>query len=192
MKAISKALSRGAIATVVAGAMVMGSATPAFAQGRGGHRDHDGISAGEVIAGAVILGGLAAVIASSRNNDRDYHYDNRGDRYDQRYDRGGYSRHNGYSSRAAVEECVRAAERRAQRYTGANAEVYEVTDIDRSRRGFEVRGRIAVRNDYRGRGWGGDYRRNYHQNAGWDEGRFTCDWRNGRVTDIDYRGIRNL
>lgn len=197
MTTISKAL----VGTIAAGAMAMAAVGPASAQDRNRDRDRgDGISAGEVIAGAVILGGIAAVIASS-NNDRD-HYDDRdyrdGDR-DYRGDdrdyrggnRGGYVNGYGYNARTAVDECVRAAERRASRYSGANAEVYEVYDIDRSRRGFEISGRIAVRNDYRGRGWGGDYRRG-NRNNGWDEGRFTCDWRNGRVSDIDYSGLRNL
>ena len=99
----------------------------------------------------------------------------------------------------AVEQCVREAERSAQRRTGSRAEVYEIRDVDRERRG--LRGRrpdrraattiaIATR-----RGWGdrrrGDYRRGY-RNAGWDEGRFSCDVRNGRVVDIDFDGIRGL
>jgi len=182
---ISKALAKGTFATVAAGAMAMAAVTPAAAQDRYRDRDRgDGISAGEVIAGAVILGGIAAVIASSNNNDRD--------RYDDRDYRGGRNNYNdGYNARTAVDQCVRAAERQAQRGSGVNAEVYEVVDIDRSRRGFEIQGRIAVRNDYRGRGWGGDYRRN-NRNTGWDEGRFTCDYRNGRVTDIDFSGLRNL
>lgn len=192
-----KTISRALVGTIAAGAMAMASAAPASAQDRNRHRDRgDGISAGEVIAGAVILGGIAAVIASSGNNrdrydDRDYRYDDR-DYRGGRDDRHGYDDgYGGYNARVAVDECVRAAERQAQRHSGANAEVYEVFDIERSRRGFEVSGRIAVRNDYRGRGWGGDYRRGYRNN-GWDEGRFTCEWRHGRVDDIDYSGLRNL
>lgn len=188
MKTVSKAL----VGTVAAGAMAMAAVAPAAAQDRGRQRDHDGISAGEVIAGAVILGGLAAVIASS-DNDRDRYDDRdyRGADRDYRGGRGGYGQNGGgYRARAAVEECVRAAERQAS-FRGRNAEVYEVADIDRSRRGFEISGRIAVRNEWRGRGWGGDYRRG-HRNNGWDEGRFTCDWNNGRVTNIDFGGLRGL
>jgi len=181
--------SKTLVSTVVAGAMAVSAAAPAAAQDRNRDRDRgDGISAGEVIAGAVILGGLAAVIASSNNNDRD-RYDDRDNRGNDR--RGGYNG-GGYNARTAVDECVRAAERQAQRGTGVNAEVYEIRNIERTRRGFEINGRIAVRNDYRGRGWGGDYRRGGRQNAGWDEGRFSCDWNNGRVNGIDYSGIRNL
>ena len=186
MKSITKALAKGTLGTVAAGAMVMGMATPAAAQH---HRDRDrgGISAGEVIAGAVVLGGLAAIL-SSGNNDR---YD----RYDRRDYRGSYR--GGYDNgRYAVEQCVREVERYAQRRTGSRAEVYEIRDVDRERRGFEVDGRIAVRDNrgYRNdrRGWGrGDYRRGY-RNDGWDEGRFSCDIRNGRVVDIDIDGIRGL
>ena len=193
MTIISKALAKATIATVAAGAMAMTAAAPASAQDRGRDRDRgDGISAGEVIAGAVILGGIAAVIASSNNNDRD-RYDDRDDRRGRggRDDYGYGNNGRGYNARVAVEECVQAAERQAQRSTRAESEVYEVGRINRSRNGFEISGRIAVRNDYRGRGWNGAYNRG-NRNNGWDEGRFTCEYRNGRVSDIDYSGIRNL
>ncbi len=191
MKSITKALAKGTLGTVAAGAMAVASASPAMADDhRYRDRDRDGISAGEVIAGAVVLGGLAAIL-SSGNNDR---YD-RYDRYDRRGYRGDYR--GGYNNgRTAVEQCVRAAERTAQRYTGSRAEVYEIRDVDRERRGYEVEGRIAVR-EYRDqrRGWGdrrrGDYRRGY-RNSGWDEGRFKCEIRRGRVVDIDFSGIRGL
>jgi hypothetical protein len=187
MQSIAKALAKATLGTVAAGAMVMGMATPAAAQHHR-DRDRDGISAGEVIAGAVVLGGLAAIVASSNNDrhDRDYRYDRR-DRRDYRGSyRGGYD-----NGRHAVEQCVREVERYAQRRTGSRAEVYEIRDVDRERRGFEVEGRIAVRDNYR-RGWGrNDYRRGY-RNDGWDEGRFNCDIRGGRVVDIDIDGIRGL
>ena len=108
MKTMSKALAQGTIATIAAGAMALSSATPAFAE----HRDHDGISAGDVIAGALIIGGIAAVASAASNNnryDRDYRYDRAG------YDRGyGYDHGNGYrdtydargNPRRAVEQCV--------------------------------------------------------------------------------------
>ena len=196
MKSITKALAKGTLGTVAAGAMAVASASPAMADDhRYRDRDRDGISAGEVIAGAVVLGGLAAIL-SSGNNDRYDRYD-RYDRRDRRSRRGYNGYGNGYNNgRTAVEQCVRAAERTAQRYTGSRAEVYEIRDVDRERRGFEVKGRIAVR-EYRDqrRGWGdrrrGDYRRGY-RNAGWDEGRFECDIRNGRVVDIAFKGIRGL
>ena len=86
--------------------------------------------------------------------------------------------------RRAVERCIRAAERRAERRTGSRAEVTQIRDVDRERRGFEVKGRIAVRDPYA--------RGSRYRNGGWDEGRFTCEYRRGQVVDIDYRGIRNL
>lgn len=197
MKFLSKALAKGTFATVAAGAMAVSTASPAAAQDRYHDRDDDGIGAGEIIAGAVILGGLAAILGS-RNNDRydDYRYRDRNYRGDYRDYRNGYDGYGRNASRRAVEQCVRAAERTAQRYTGSRAEVYEIRDIDRERRGYEVKGRIAVRDDYRYRdrrsryGYN-DYRRG-SRNNGWDEGRFECDYRNGRVVDIDFSGIRGL
>ncbi|MDE1468008.1 hypothetical protein [Aurantiacibacter sp. D1-12] len=204
MNSLTKRLAKGTLATVAAGAMAVSAAAPASAQDRYRDRDDDGISAGEVIAGAVILGGLAAIL-SSRDDDRYDHRDRRyrdrhyrNDRYrDRRYrDRDYRDRHyrDDYRrgenrARRAVEACVRAAERRAQRWTGSRAEVYEIRDIDRERRGFEVKGRIAVQ-EYRG-GRYRDYRRGY-RNDGWDTGRFECQFRRGRVVDVDFRGIRGL
>lgn len=182
MTPISKAL----FGTVAASAMAVASATPAVAQDR--HRDN-GIDAGDVIAGALIIGGIAAVAAAVDNDkDRYDRRDRRNGRYDDRNNRG-YS-YNGYNGRnnadRAVQQCIRAAERQAERWGGGRAEVTQIRDVDRERRGFEVKGRIAVRSDYRGR----NYRNN--RNNGWDEGRFTCDYERGRVVDIDYSGIRNL
>lgn len=188
MRPVSKTLGKASFATVAAGAVLMASAGPAIADDRY-DRDRGGISAGEVIAGAVVLGGIAAVIASATNNDRrDRGYRGGYDRgYGRDFDRGFGG---GDTARLAIDRCVRTAERIAQRQTGARAEVYEIRDVDRERRGFEVKGRIAVRDNFRGRGYG-DYRRGF-RNAGWDEGRFTCDFRNGRVTDLDFGGIRGL
>ena len=196
MKTMTKTLAKGTFATVAAGAMALTAASPAAAQDRHRDRHDDGISAGEVIAGAVILGGLAAIIAGSDNDDR---YDRRDRRYNDRDYRGSnrnrnYRNNRGYANnnpRQAVEACVRAAERTVQRYTGSRAEVYEIRDVDRERHGFEVKGRIAVRDHHSGRGYRNDYRRG-NRNNGWDEGRFKCDYRNGRVVDIDFSGIRGL
>lgn len=197
MTTITKALAQGTIGTLAAGALAVASASPAHA------RDRDrGISTGEVIAGAVILGGIAAVIAGSKKRDRDgYHYRDRDyrdrDYRDRNYrdrrhrDRGHRDDYRHDPSRVAVQECIRAAERQARRWSGSRAEVYEIRDIDRERGGFEIKGRIAVRDGNRGRGYRGDYRRGYRNN-GWDEGRFTCDWRRGRVVDVDFRGLRSI
>ncbi len=219
MKILTKALAKGALSAVAAGAMVLAAATPAAAQDRHRDRDRDDdrIGAGEIIAGAVVLGGLAAILSSGnndrddyryrdrdyrgdyRNRDRDYRDDNyRGDYGDYN---NGYDGHGRNSSRRAVEQCVSAAEQEAQRYSGSRAEVFEIRDVERERRGYEIEGRIALRGGYndrgyrdrgnRDRGWGGDYRRG-HRNDGWEEGRFECEYRNGRVVDVNFSGLRGL
>lgn len=178
MKTIQKAL----VGTVAAGAMALASATPAVA------RDRDGIDAGDVIAGAVILGGIAVILSSGNNRDRyrgDYRYNDRS--YNRGYD----------NPRVAVERCVAAVERDARRAGYRYANVTEIRDVDRERRGFEVEGRIVVDGN---RGYGrynsrydrydrrGSYDRSYNR----DSGRFKCDFERGRVVDIDYSGIRGL
>ncbi len=178
MKTITKALAKGTIVTVAAGAMALASATPALA-----HDRHDGLSTGEVIAGALILGGIAAVAAtSSRDSHRYADYRYRGD------NRLG-------DPRGAVERCVRAAERSANRYSyGGRAKVTDIRDIDARRDGYKVKGRIAVntRNANWNRGWGNDWRGWNGRYRGYDAGRFTCDVRYGQVVDLDFSGIRGL
>ena len=209
MKTISKALAKGAIATVAAGAMAVSSATPAFAE----HRDRGGVSAGDVIAGALVIGGIAAIASAASNGNRDRGYDNRDGSY--RYDRAGYGNYgnnDGYgrydrddynrgNSRRAIEQCVRTAERQASRYSYGRADVTDVRDIRETRYGFEVRGRIAVNasgRDWRrgdrdhGQGWGGDYRGWNSSMRGYDSGSFSCKFERGRIVDLDFNGIRGL
>ncbi len=202
MKTTTKALAKGAIATVAAGAMAVSSAAPAFAE----HREGNGISAGDVIAGALVIGGIAAIASAAGNNnrDRDYRYDRAGyGNYDNnggydRYDRGDYRRGN---SRQAIERCVRTAEGQASRNSYGRADVTDVRDIRETRYGFEVRGRIAVNSsgrDWRrgdrdhGQGWGGDYRGWNSSMRGYDSGSFRCRFERGRVVDLDFNGIRGL
>lgn len=192
----SKALAKGTLATVAAGAMALASASPALAD----RRDRDRISAGDIIAGALIIGGIAAVASAGGNNN---------DRYDRdyRYDRAGYGDSYGYrddyrwrgNPRQAVQQCVYAAERNAGRYGGAD--VTDIRDIRETRYGFEVRGRIAVNangrdwrrgDSYYGRGWGGDYRGWNDGLRGYDSGSFRCRVEQGRIVDLDYSGIRGL
>ena len=182
MKTISKSL----VGTIAAGAMAMTSAAPAMAQ----YRDRDrGIDAGDIIAGAVILGGIAAV-ASAVGNNRGYDY-----RYDNNYryhDRGyGYGYSNRYGSpRQAVEQCIRAVENDARRAGYRFADVTQIRDVDDQRNGWRVRGNLVVDGGY-GRynnRWG--YNRDRYRND--DAGRFTCRVDRGRVSDVDYSGIRNL
>ena len=179
MTKLTGKLSRALVGTVAAGAMAVTTASPALAR----DRNDDGIDADEVIAGALIIGGIAAVAASASKKDRnDYRY-GRDYRYNHgRY--GGYGSYGGYGrhgSRGAVEECVRAAENNATRYTRGRADVTQVTRVERKRNGYNVRGRIAV-ND-RGYRW---------NRGGYDTGRFTCKVRYGRIAVLDYSGIRGL
>jgi hypothetical protein len=186
----TKALAKGSIAILAAGAMALSSASPAYAQYRDRDR-RDGIDAGDVIAGALIIGGIAAVAAAA-GRDRDRY--GRNDRYE-RYDRG-------YAARDAVEQCVYAAEGTANRYSwGGRSKVTDIRNIDRRRDGYRVRGRIAVnqmdrnyrRGDARyGRGWDNDYRGWNDRYNGYDSGRFTCEVRYGRVTNLNFNGIRGL
>ncbi len=179
--AIKTNLTKAAIGAATAGAMLM-SAAPAAARDR---YDRDGISAGEIIAGAVVIGGLAAILSAS-DNDR---YDRYDDRYNDRYrDRGRYNDarygygydYNRYgNSRSAVSQCVNAVERGSRRY--GRTDVTEVTSIDRKRDGYKVKGRVVVRDGYGGRwGRGGSY----------DNGKFSCDVRYGRVQDVKFSGLR--
>ncbi len=192
MTRIVNPFAKGTAAVLAAGALALASATPAQAQWRDRDR-HDGIDAGDIIAGALVIGGIAAIAsAASRGNDRYY------DRYDDRYSR--HDRRSG--SRDAVEQCVYAAERNANRYSyGGRSQVTDIRKIDRRRDGYRVQGRIAVnqsgrdwrRGDSRyGRGWDRDYRGWDNRHSGYDSGRFTCEVRYGRVVDLNYRGIRGL
>ena len=169
MKTISKAL----IGTVAAGAMAL-SASPAAAR----DRHDDGIDAGDIIAGALVIGGIAA-IASSIGNNRGYngtygapYYGNYG------YD---YNRYG--NSRQAVQQCVNAAQRSAY-----GARVTDIRSIDRKRDGYRVKGTVVV--NERGGGWGRSYNYRYSGRY-YDQGKFSCDVRYGRVVDLDYSGLRN-
>lgn len=200
-----KTIARTVLGTAAAAAVAVSAAAPAVA------RDHGGIDAGDVIAGALIIGGIAAVAAAA-DNDRYDRYDGRY-AYDDRYDGrgwGGYGRYDDRrggrwndrgSPRAAVEQCVRAAERTAARYSYGRADVTDIRDVRNTSRGYEVRGRIAVNangRDWRdgdriyGRGWNNDYRGWNNSLRGYDSGSFRCRVEYGRVADIDYSGIRGL
>ncbi len=188
MNTITKTL----VGTVAAGAMAMTSAAPAFARDRDG-----GISAGEIIAGAVIIGGIAAIAsASSRDRGYDRNY-NDGYRYNPRDRRGGYNDYYGRGNpRAAIQQCIQAAERNAQRSGYRYANVTDIRDVDDTRYGWRVKGRIDVQG---ARGYNNRYDRydNRYDNRndrGYraDSGKFTCDISRGRVVGLNYSGIRGL
>ncbi len=172
-------LNKALVGTAAAAAMAV-SATPAMA--RDGHKG--GPSAGEVIAGVAIIGAIAA-IASSGNNDRRYrdlnsrYDDNRGDRYDNdRYAESRFgNRYRQIGQRQAVNRCVRAAEREATRH--GRASVTDIRDIDRTRYGYRVKGRILVE---QGRG-------RYQQGRYADQGKFTCYIQGNRVSDVRFTGL---
>lgn len=177
-------LTKSLLSAGAAAAALVSVAAPAEARNR---YDDDHISAGEVIAGAVVLGGLAAIIASSDNDrhDRDYRYNGRD--YDRGgYDRGGYNYYNGGNSRQAVSQCVNQVEGWAGRYS--RSDVTKITDIDRTRYGYKVKGNIVVRDGWSGYGRNSrDYRGGY--NRGYDKGSFTCYVERGQVVDVNYRGL---
>lgn len=164
------------------------ASAPAMADG-GRYRGRDGIDAGDVIAGALIIGGIAAVASAASHGDRGY---------DRRYDRDGYDRddygyyRNGYGSRAAVEQCVRAAEQNASRY--GRARITDVTSINRIRGGYEVRGRLIVAGrGYQDRGYDGwdRYGSRYDRyGRDYDKGKFSCLSRFGSIQDVRLSGLR--
>ena len=98
---------------------------------------------------------------------------------DFRGDRGGWDRRGFGNPRTAVDRCVRAAENQARRFGGYRfADVIDIRDIDRTRDGFRVKGRIDV-----GGGW---------NNRGNDRGNFTCRLDGRGAPFIDFDGIRGL
>lgn len=192
MKTVAKTTLLAATAAMVA------AASPADA--RPHHRGHDGIDAGDVIAGALVIGGIAAIASAASNDryDRGYGYDDRyrsrSRGYDNGYDNGGYGySNNGYNSRMAVDQCVRAASRDASRY--GRARVTDVTSINRTRGGYEVRGRLVVedRGYWGGRdsGWNRYGNRYDSYNDGYDKGRFSCRTYGGRVDGLRISGLRS-
>ncbi|WP_321324828.1 hypothetical protein [uncultured Parasphingorhabdus sp.] len=159
-------LNKALVGTAAAAAMAV-SATPAMAKDNG----NGGPSAGEVIAGVAIIGAIAA-IASSSNKDRYYRdTDYRGDRY-------ANNRYRQINQRQAVNRCVRAAENGAT-YRG-RASVTDIRDVDRTRNGYRVKGKILVEQN-RGR---------YNRNGYSDSGKFTCYVEGNRVSDIRYSGLK--
>lgn len=178
MTDLKKTIAKGALGTVAAGAIALvsfgASATPAMANDR--HRDR-GVDAGDVIAGAVIIGGIAALAgAFDGDNRRDRRVN---DRRFRGYDRGFDNGFRG-GGRQAVERCIRAAENQARRFGGWRfADVTQIRDVDRTRFGVRVRGRIEVQGNP-------NFRRNF------DRGRFTCEFDGRGRPFVDFDNIRGL
>ena len=184
MSKLTQTFAKGGIATAAVGALALAGATPAQAR----DRDHK-IDAGDVIAGAIVIGGLAAILGSSKR-----------DRYNDRY----HYRDRNYRARGnperAIRKCIRAVERDARRAGYRFADVTQIRDVERERRGWEIRGRLVVdegRYGYRGDRYRGDrYRYDdrgyYPRGRNLDRGRFKCEIERGRVVDIDYGGLRYL
>jgi hypothetical protein len=179
---------------VALGTALMASTFSAVAPAQARDRyDNDRIDAGDVIAGAIIIGGLAAIFSGSDYDrgryDNGYRYRD-GDGYgDRRYNDWGYDRSRYGGSRDAVNRCISAAERRAS-YNG-RADVTEITDIDRIRGGYEVRGRIVVQDRYRDRGYGYGYGRDRRGYDGrYERGSFTCVSRYGQIDGLRFNGLR--
>ncbi|MFN4114749.1 MAG: hypothetical protein ACK4GD_12495 [Sphingomonadaceae bacterium] len=180
-----KTFAKGGIATATLGAVALAGATPAMADDR---RDR-GLSAGDVIAGAVIIGGIAAIAAAASRNNDGYRYDSRNRGYD--YDRGDRWQARG-NPRAAVERCVNAARQDARRAGYRFADVTQIRSVEDTRYGWRVRGNVVVDDS---RGWHGrdryDRRWGYINNRS-DSGRFECRIERGRVTSVNFSGIRGL
>ncbi len=190
-----KMLSKAALFATASAVLV--AATPAEARHGDWDRGHDRIDAGDVIAGALIIGGIAAIASATSRNDGyrgGGYYGDRDDRYDRGY-RGDYRAYdNGYGSRYAVDQCIRAAQREASRY--GNARITDVTAINRTYGGYEVRGRLVVqdRGGYYSNygGYGGGYDRGYYYDRyddNYDKGKFTCVTQYDRVADVRLSGL---
>lgn len=188
----TKAFAKGGIAAMAAGAMAF-TATPALADDH--YDDDDGISAGEVIAGAVILGGIAAIAGAIGDDDRDGYVYNNGYYNNGRYYNGNRWGYRG-SPRGAIKRCIAVANDQARRNGYRHARVTEIRDVDDSRHGWRVEGRVVVDGRYGGGRYNryGYYDRDNRYNR-WndrDRGSFQCRVEGQRVTYLDFDGIRGL
>lgn len=189
MKTMTKTLAKGTLGTVAAGAMALASATPALADD---HRD-GGISVGDVIAGAVIIGGIAAIASAAGGDRDDYRYRDRNYGYNNNYNGYGDRWQARGNPRSAVERCISAVERDARRAGYRFADVTQIRDVDDTRYGWRVRGNLVVDDSRGNRGWGGynRYDRRWDNNRT-DSGRFDCRIERGRVSHLNYSGVRGL
>ena len=76
-----------------------------------------------------------------------------------------------------MNRCVRAAESQATRRGRAN--VTDIRDVDRTRNGYRVKGKILV-----------EQARGRNQRNGYsDEGKFTCNIEGNRVSNVKFSGL---
>ena len=157
----------------VAAAVLITSATPAFARhrnygyngyngygGHGWHRRHrDNIDAGDVIAGVAVVGILAAILSSSAKKKRERETG----RSDSPQQRGNINNED-----AAVDACVTATESQF----GDRASVRDINAVDRTADGWDVEGVVQKRSSE-----GRDYRST-------EQRRFTCSIRYGAVDNV--------
>lgn len=150
---------RKLVSGAAAAALLVATATPALADGRGfggpgggfgggyggyggyGERHHDrGDNGGDILAGLAIFGVIAAVAiaASSSNKNKN----NSNDNYPRNSD-GRYGDIN--SENAAVDACAKATEARA----GDSASVREINSVDRNSDGWDVQGTVEQRDSWR-------------------------------------------
>ena len=127
-----------------------------------------------------MIGGIAA-LAGAFAGARNRRFDDRRFR-DRRFAHNGNFRGNfrNVGPRQAINRCVRAAERQARRFGGWRfADVTQIRDVDRTRFGFRIRGRMQVEGNRA-------FRRNF------DRGRFTCRFDGRGRPFVDFDGIRGL
>ena len=148
-----RSLMRKTLGVAVGGVLLAGSVAPAPAMARGFGDDFE-----EILIGAAVLAGVVAVMSDVLKDEvDDWDRDRR--------------RTRGYDDReVAIDDCIRTAEREAERY-GRDPRARDL-DVDRDGREYRVKGEVEVE---RNATWDGD-RRNY------DRAEFTCTARDGRVT----------
>ena len=134
------------------------------------------LSASPATAATIGASTGVSVIAATSVSAISYRGGYDGDRYDRRDNRRHANRARG-GQRQAVNRCTKVAERQLTNRWG-RANVTQVRDVQRTRNGYRVDGRIEVSN--RGR----------YKDRNYDRGRFTCyDDGYGRP-QVSYRGIR--
>lgn len=106
---------------------------------------------------------------------------------------GYYGRGYGYAAanaNHATNLCTRAVQGSIGYRHSTRARVTEIRDVDRIDRGYVVRGRVAVTS--RGHWRHDDIGYRHYDDRRYDEGGFKCRVEYGRVTDLDFSGIRGL